>query len=507
MNVLLINGHPRKGSFSEALVEAYADGARKAGIDVTTLTLSELSFNPNVITPSPRMQYHEEDIVKSQELIAAADHLVFVYPTWWGTMPALLKGFLDRVFTPGFAFEETEGGVTGYEKLLRGKTGAIITTMDTPLFINKWVNKSPGNNALKKATLQFCGVDPVEVTNFAPLNKANADKREKWIEAVREQGLNLSRGSVSKWKWVQSKTISWLKAARLQFYPMTLVAYSVGGFAATYNGHEFNRQIFWLGFLWLFLVEVSTVLSNDYFDFNSDKQNRYFGPFSGGSRVIVEKLLSFREMKMGIRSALVLSFLLLLCLMMMTNGASSDLAILAAVLYMLAVGYTVRPFNFSYRGLGEADVAVTHSFAVIVCGYILQGGSMSDDLPCLISFPLFLAVFPSIILAGIPDREADSIVSKKTIAVRVGKKGAAILALLFTVLSAATIILFKEMRFVSGAYTNLVYAIIPHALLLCWKLYHYINNPVKPSRIDLLLVIALTYLIWFGAIPLIALSR
>ena len=74
-------------------------------MEVTTLVLADLSFNPNVITPSPRQQVHENDILKAQQLITAAVHLVFIYPTWWGTMPALLNGFFDRVFTPGFAFE------------------------------------------------------------------------------------------------------------------------------------------------------------------------------------------------------------------------------------------------------------------------------------------------------------------------------------------------------------------------------------------------------------------
>jgi 1,4-dihydroxy-2-naphthoate polyprenyltransferase len=303
------------------------------------------------------------------------------------------------------------------------------------------------------------------------------------------------------------KTGSWLKALRLQFYPMTLIAYAAGAFAAESSGYGFNRIIFWLGFLWLFLVEAATVLSNDFFDFRSDKQNRFFSPFSGGSRVIVEKLLSFREMKTGIVISVAFSVLVLLLLFNVGEAASPGLLIFSLLLYILAVGYTVPPFILSYRGFGEADVALTHSFAVILCGYILQGGSAADRLPWLISFPLFLAVLPSIILAGIPDQEADAAVWKKTIAVRAGKNGAAYIAMLFTALSAATIVVYKEMSWASGAYNSLVYAIIPHACLLCWRLYQYIKQPFKPSRIDGLLVIALTYLIWFGIIPLINLMR
>ena len=108
MNVLIVLGHPRTDSFSGALAHAYLTGALKAGCAVKQLNVADMDFNPDVFTVSPRHQYYEEDVVKAQELIAWADHLVFVYPTWWGTMPARLKGFFDRVFTPGFAFEEIQ---------------------------------------------------------------------------------------------------------------------------------------------------------------------------------------------------------------------------------------------------------------------------------------------------------------------------------------------------------------------------------------------------------------
>ena len=154
MNVLIIAGHPRKDSFSHALAHAYAEGALAAGAQVRQLVLAELQFNPNVITEAPQRQPAEADVRQAQALISWADHLVFVYPTWWGTMPALLKGFLDRVFTPGFAFADNKGG-SGWVKLLKGKTAQLITTMDTPLWVYRWILKAPGHRALADATLGF----------------------------------------------------------------------------------------------------------------------------------------------------------------------------------------------------------------------------------------------------------------------------------------------------------------------------------------------------------------
>ena len=119
IRVLVILGHPRKESFCAAIANAYATGALAAGAEVRLLFVADMQFDPNVVTASPRQQPVEPSISAAMELVAWADHLVFVFPTWWGTMPAALKGFLDRVFMPGFTFEDREDG-KGWDKLLEG---------------------------------------------------------------------------------------------------------------------------------------------------------------------------------------------------------------------------------------------------------------------------------------------------------------------------------------------------------------------------------------------------
>lgn len=96
MRCLLILAHPRRDSLCGALFDAYADGAREAGVTCRELILGEMQFDPDVIALSPEQQTLEPDLVRAQQDIAWAEHLVFVYPTWWGTYPARLKGFLDR---------------------------------------------------------------------------------------------------------------------------------------------------------------------------------------------------------------------------------------------------------------------------------------------------------------------------------------------------------------------------------------------------------------------------
>jgi putative NADPH-quinone reductase/1,4-dihydroxy-2-naphthoate octaprenyltransferase len=502
MNVLVINGHPRENSLTGALVQAYVTGARQTPANIKVLNVARLYFNPNVIESSPHKQYLEPDIKNSRELILWANHIVFIYPTWWGTMPALLKGFIDRVFIAGFAFEETEAG-TGYIPLLGGRSAQVITTMDTPVIIYKIFYRAPGHNAMRRSVLQFCGFVVTGILSFGPVKKAGLAKREAWLEKVTAQGLKLKNGPLSSAKKSGILVKAWIKAIRLQFYPMTFIAYAAGTFGAQQAGYGFNPAIFWLGYVWLFFLEVSTVLSNDYFDYPSDKQNKLYGPFTGGSRVIVDRLLSLQQVRIGIYCSLAVSFTSFLVLLLSIPGSLLTISMICGMLFVLALGYTVPPLKLSYRGLGELTVGLTHSFAVIICGYLFQGGVISDSLPWFISLPLFLAVLPSITLAGIPDLEADKAASKRTLAVQLGRKGAAKMALVFSVLSAGTTIAFAFLNILPDTFNGILYGVIPHALLLCFLLVRYISKENRPLRIDSLLVAALTYLMWFALVPVI----
>lgn len=500
MKVLIILGHPRKRSFSGALADAYREGATNAKMHVRQLDLADLNFNLHITGFSPRQQLLEEDISHARELILWADHMVFIYPTWWGSMPALLKGFLDRAFAPGFAFKEVEENKS-WEKLLTGKTAQLITTMDTPIWVYRWIYKNPGHNALGKATLKFCGINPVRTLSFGPIKYSSAQQRQRWLEITKKKGFQLGKGILQPWEKVRDKTAVWLSAIRLQFYPMTWIAYTAGALGAGNLGFSFNSFVFWLGYLWLFLVEVATVVSNDYFDFESDRHNKNHSPFTGGSRVIVEKKLTHQQVLKGLAAAIVLS-LVAAGLLLNTLSATNQTWGLMIVLFTLALGYTVPPLKLSYRGFGELDVAITHSFGVILCGYHFQGGNLFDPFPWLLGLPLFFGIFPSIILAGIPDYEADKKASKNTITVRMGKKKAVIVAVIFTALSSATVLFWHLTEMLPGAFGTMTYAIVIHGIVLAFFLLRYLGQTSPARRIDGLMILALTYVIWFGIIPL-----
>jgi putative NADPH-quinone reductase len=187
-NILIILGHPDSGSFCGALADAYEKGAKASGHDVRRIDLGSLSFDPVLHKGYAEIQPLEPDLLDAQAAITRADHLVFVYPIWWGGPPALLKGFFDRAFLPGFAFRFRENSTTSWERLLAKRTARLIVTMDTPPWYYRWVSRMPGHNQMKRTILGFCGVRPVSITEFGPVKSSNPEQRRKWLDEVSRHG-------------------------------------------------------------------------------------------------------------------------------------------------------------------------------------------------------------------------------------------------------------------------------------------------------------------------------
>ena len=188
--ILIINGHPDKESFCFALAESYKKGADSTGANCKLIDLADLDFTLNLSHGYKQITELEPDLLKIQVDILDANHIVFVYPTWWGTYPALLKGFIDRVFLPGFAFKYRDNSIF-WDKLLKGKTARLIVTMDTPKWYNFLVYKNAGHNSMKKAVLKFCGVKPVKITSFAPIKLSDDKKRKRWLNEVEALGKGM----------------------------------------------------------------------------------------------------------------------------------------------------------------------------------------------------------------------------------------------------------------------------------------------------------------------------
>ncbi len=189
--LLLILGHPSTDSYCAALADAYAEGARAGGAEVERLNLGEIAFDPVLRQGYQGEQSLEAGLAQAHSLLTWADHMVFVYPTWWGGAPALLSGFIERVFLPGFAFRyRSESPMP--ERLLLGKTARLVVTMDSPPWYYRWIMGAPGHRAMQKAILEFCGVKLRGVTEVGPVRNSSSQRRVQWLATVRQLGERLA---------------------------------------------------------------------------------------------------------------------------------------------------------------------------------------------------------------------------------------------------------------------------------------------------------------------------
>ena len=186
-NILIINGHPYKESYNHALSLAYKNAAVSSGTVCKDIFIHQLKFQHALEFGYNQRINLEPDLLEAWEKITWADHIVIVYPIWWGGMPGVMKSFFDRLFLPGMAFQYRENSVF-WDKLLSGKTGHIIATMDSPSWYFKWVYHSHSIRQLKKNILEFCGISPVKVTLITSMRKSSVTYRQNWLKEIGKMG-------------------------------------------------------------------------------------------------------------------------------------------------------------------------------------------------------------------------------------------------------------------------------------------------------------------------------
>lgn len=184
---MIVQGHPDPESYCYALAKAYKRGAEEKGAAVETVCTGELKFDPNLSFGYRKRTDLEPCLREAQEKILDADHIVLVFPVWWGAVPAVMKGFLDRVLLPGFAFRKRPDSLW-WDKYLKGKSARIISTMDQPTWYYRFFNKMPSTWAVKRLTLEFCGIKPVKVTHIGPVRNSSPTFRQKWLKKIEQMG-------------------------------------------------------------------------------------------------------------------------------------------------------------------------------------------------------------------------------------------------------------------------------------------------------------------------------
>lgn len=181
-NILVLLGNPDTESFSGAIADVYQSEAELAGHTVTRLNISDMHFDPILHRGYKEIQTLEPDLISLQETIKSADHLVIIYPNWWCTMPAILKGLFDRMWLPGFAFnfnKETKK----VEQHLRGKTARVIVVAGTHSPFQTWWKFGDFTNEIQHGILGFAGIK-TNVSVFGPCDRVGEVCKNKWLKQV-----------------------------------------------------------------------------------------------------------------------------------------------------------------------------------------------------------------------------------------------------------------------------------------------------------------------------------
>ncbi len=184
--ILIVQGHPdnSRQHFCHALAQSYELDAAEAGhqVDVIDVPASGAAcLRSRAEWEGSLPEYAAE----AQRAIAAADHIVFIYPLWLGSMPALLKAWLEQVFREGFAFTT---GKRGWRPRLKGKSARVIVTMGMPAFAYKWFFLAHSLRSFERNILKFCGIRPVRWSVFGMVEDSNPGRRRKYLAETARNG-------------------------------------------------------------------------------------------------------------------------------------------------------------------------------------------------------------------------------------------------------------------------------------------------------------------------------
>lgn len=188
-NILIIQAHPDPagGHLCHTLADAYAEGAVSAGHSVSRIEVAAIDFpllrSKAEFEVAGRLP---ESLIEAKQALLVADHIVIIFPLWLGTMPALLKGFLEHLMRPGIAFEYQSKGFP--RKLLKGKSARLVVTMGMPALFYRWFYFSHGLRVLKRNILAFVGIRPVHESLFGMVEGASAATIASWLEQMRGLG-------------------------------------------------------------------------------------------------------------------------------------------------------------------------------------------------------------------------------------------------------------------------------------------------------------------------------
>lgn len=189
MKIVVILGHPEKGSFNHAIAEMAVDTLRSVGHEIIYHDLYEEGFEPVVTSEEiPKGARLDAVIEKHCRHIADADGIIIVHPNWWGTPPAIMKGWIDRVIRPGvaYSFLENDKGEGVPLGLLKAKAAIVFNTSNTENSREINVFGDPLETIWKNCIFSLCGVDNFYRRMYGIVVTSTEEERKLWLEDVKQ---------------------------------------------------------------------------------------------------------------------------------------------------------------------------------------------------------------------------------------------------------------------------------------------------------------------------------
>lgn len=196
LHVLVLDGHPDDGRLITYLLDHYAASLNKDAV-VERVAVRDLAFDPSLRRGYGADQSWEPDLERVAAAIDACDHLVVGFPLWWGSEPTVLKGLLDRILLPGFAFRYHRDNPF-WDRLLVGRSADLIITMDTPPWYLRAIYGDPVSRRWRHQVLGFCGFNPIRILRLGPTRRGGTARRlPAWrveVERTARSVATLKRG-------------------------------------------------------------------------------------------------------------------------------------------------------------------------------------------------------------------------------------------------------------------------------------------------------------------------
>jgi putative NADPH-quinone reductase len=196
MRSVIVFNHPYEGSYCNAILKAVTKGLQNANHEVDLIHLDNDNFNP-VMTASDLKGFVDRKpvdpkVIAYKQRLDLADHLILIFPIWWELMPAMTKGFIDKVIFPGVAYDYTKSGYGMIPLFKNIKNVTVITTMNTPGIVYRLIFGNAIKKAIMTGTFWKMGYKNRKWISFNMVKMVSDEKRKKWLRSIEEKFSKLA---------------------------------------------------------------------------------------------------------------------------------------------------------------------------------------------------------------------------------------------------------------------------------------------------------------------------